>query len=297
MKTSCIKHPVNMPLVVVRADYKILLGHIGAVVVLSIFEYFHNIKLEQQHKAIQANDIAQNHGDGRFQDETLLQFHTLKELQDLSLGIIGRLAITEGIKILKDNGFITVHKNPNPRYKFDKTNFFLLHPNVINKALASLFSDYTQIDVSNNQNSSTEIPNKVSPNTKTDTPITEITSKITSLEGKRVTKSKDFANIYISFHKHRNLFTEEQTSLRKHNIKEFLKKDNIFQNHISAISKIEIDQVWKKIIESEMYFVFATENYFTHIGGIKKHIMVRINKELKKKANNHSKYKDGKYVG
>jgi hypothetical protein len=110
-------------------------GNKAAAALLSFFEYWHNIKLEQSRKAGQANDVAEAHGETRAQDESLLQFHTEKELGDGVL-LFGRHAIREGIKILEDKGVITIHGNPNPRYSFDKTRYFLFHPSVVNDWIA-----------------------------------------------------------------------------------------------------------------------------------------------------------------
>jgi fido (protein-threonine AMPylation protein) len=82
-----------------------------------------------------ANDTAEKHGDERYNDETLLQFHKTEEIQDECLGVFTR----QGLKNAKDNlvnlGLISLHSNPNPRYKFDKTTFFLLHTGKLNEML------------------------------------------------------------------------------------------------------------------------------------------------------------------
>jgi len=50
----------------------------------------------------------------------------------------GRRAITTAIKTLKELNFITTHSNPNPRYKFDSTTYYQLHPENVNQALNML---------------------------------------------------------------------------------------------------------------------------------------------------------------
>jgi hypothetical protein len=124
------------PLIIVRRwQLQAAEGHRAAAALLSFFEYWHNIKLDQVYKARQANDVAENHGDGRTQDEQLLQWHNEKELQEGVL-LYGVKSIREGVEVLEKKGFIEVHGNPNPRYKFDKTKHFLFKPEEVNEWLA-----------------------------------------------------------------------------------------------------------------------------------------------------------------
>jgi hypothetical protein len=88
-----------------------------------------------QKKAMQANDTAETHGDPRSQDETLYQFHSTPELERGLLGLYGQSKIKEARKVLLDKGVITEHRNPNPKYHFDKTIHYLFHPEPINAFL------------------------------------------------------------------------------------------------------------------------------------------------------------------
>ena len=134
MKTSCIQHPIKEPLIIVRRWQRFFCqGNNCAAALLSFYEYWHNIKLAMQQKNQLANDIAEKHGDGRVQDETLLQHHTCDELMEGIQEIYGRSAISEANKLLESLGAITIHKNPNPKYAFDKTRFYLFHPDVCNE--------------------------------------------------------------------------------------------------------------------------------------------------------------------
>lgn len=84
-----------------------------------------------------SNDVAEAHGDVRTQDESLLQFHSHNELIEGILAIYGRGAVIAANKLLEEKGAISVHRNPNPRYSFDKTNYYLFHPDVCNAWLVS----------------------------------------------------------------------------------------------------------------------------------------------------------------
>ena len=88
-------------------------GDACAAALLNFFAYWHEIRLAKQ------KDNSQNNN--------LLQWYTNAELQD-RLMIFCRKRIQSAVKKLITLGFITVHKNPNPRYGFDHTRHFLFHP-------------------------------------------------------------------------------------------------------------------------------------------------------------------------
>jgi len=49
--------------------------------------------------------------------------------------------LRKAIKYLEQKNAITVHRNPNKRYSFDRTRHFLLHPNIINEWLTTYTGD------------------------------------------------------------------------------------------------------------------------------------------------------------
>jgi len=131
MKSSCISHPNSEPLIIIRKwQIEFCEGNQCAAALLSFFEYWHNIKLEQSHKAEQENTIQKLHGDPATQNESLIQFHTAEDLEAGVL-IFKRKAIADAINRLEKKGVILVMQNPNPRYKFDRTRHFLFKPEVI----------------------------------------------------------------------------------------------------------------------------------------------------------------------
>lgn len=135
MRNSCINHPPKEPLIVIHQwQVEICEGNTTAAALLSFFEYWHNIKSEMRSRTSRSNDIAEMHGDERIQDETLLQFHTEEELIS-GIMIAKRDTIRKALSYLSDTGFISIHSNPNPKYAFDKTRYFLFHPEPINQWL------------------------------------------------------------------------------------------------------------------------------------------------------------------
>ena len=51
------------------------------------------------------------------------------------LGLFGSRKIRSSLAFLEKKGYVTVHRNPDPRYKFDNTKFFLFKPEVVNASL------------------------------------------------------------------------------------------------------------------------------------------------------------------
>ena len=77
-----------------------------------------------------------NAGSCGMKKPTLLQHHTEAELIEAILGIAtSRNTISKAIKLLQKKGVITIHKNPVPRYGFDRTKHYLFHPEIVNEWL------------------------------------------------------------------------------------------------------------------------------------------------------------------
>jgi hypothetical protein len=157
MNTTCVVKVPNDKICILKKSYlDICYGNKGAAYLLNYFIYWHDIKSSLVTKNITSNDVAESHGDNRYNDESLYQFHKSTEIYNDLLGAVGKSAIEEGIKILKSLEFISLHKNPNPRYKFDNTRFFLVHPDKINIELKTLLN----WDSRNNQKGKAVNPNE-----------------------------------------------------------------------------------------------------------------------------------------
>jgi hypothetical protein len=132
MKTSCIPHPPGEPLVIIRTwQVEACGGNHCAAALLNFFEHWHNMKLDNQQQAKSLNDVAEKHGEPRGQEESLMQWHSLEALVDGVLGLYGRNLVQTAVKVLESLHFISIHKNPNPLYKWDKTNFYLFRPEAV----------------------------------------------------------------------------------------------------------------------------------------------------------------------
>jgi|GEM_PF-5170158 len=157
MRSSCIPHPPNEPLIVIRQWQREFCNDctVGAAL-LSFFEYWHNLKLEMRSNNRRANDIAEAHGDERTQDESLYQFHSERELIEGIQGIGKKDKIRKAIAFLSEQGVLSVHKNPNPRYAFDKTRFFLFHPEALIDWLRNYRSSENRLSKAENRPRSAE---------------------------------------------------------------------------------------------------------------------------------------------
>ena len=137
MKSSCINQPANERMVIIRQwQVEFCGGDHCAAAILGFMSYWHDIRLEQSAKSAESNATAERHGERGLQDTSLLQFHSAKSLREGLLGLYSESSIRRARQVLVDSGAVTEHANPNPRYAFDATTFFLFHPEVVNAWLA-----------------------------------------------------------------------------------------------------------------------------------------------------------------
>lgn len=143
-RSSCIRHPANEPLLIIRKWQVVVCeGNTCAASLLSLFEYWYSIKLEKRKQARHANAIAARHGDIGAQDEGLANFQTSEMLVRGLLGLYKADSIRQAIKYLVRRGFIQQFRNRNPRYKFDKTWHFLFCVDAVQGALDSYLLSMT----------------------------------------------------------------------------------------------------------------------------------------------------------
>jgi hypothetical protein len=134
--SSCIRHPASSKFIQIHEwQTQFCQGSMAAAFLVSYFSTWHDWKLKNDSYYRRSNDIAETHGDGRPYNEKAYLFFSTQHLVDASLGLFGKKAITSGLELLTLLGVITTHKNPNPRYHFDKTKYFKFYPKVCNRWL------------------------------------------------------------------------------------------------------------------------------------------------------------------
>lgn len=99
-------------------------GNLVACALLGVFEVFHYSRLRA--KASQGEERG---------DIDLLQHHTNRQLIDRINHIASDKTVREAIKLLETKGFITIEKNPSRSKAFDRTRYFLFHPEVAQAAI------------------------------------------------------------------------------------------------------------------------------------------------------------------
>jgi hypothetical protein len=182
MKSSCLPEIPNEPLIQVkRWQYKFCNGNATAAALLSYFAYWHDIKLESREQAKQKNKVAEQHGDEPTQDTSLWQFQTEKQLEE-GIMISKREAIRKAIIFLQKRGVLEVATNPNPRFKFDRTKYFLFKPEKLERWLKAYINRKAENRQSKAENRprSAENSGRSAENLGT---IPEITSEITFESG------------------------------------------------------------------------------------------------------------------
>lgn len=133
MKSSCIRQPQNNRYIqVCEWQVQFCQGNHCAAFVLSHFIAWHNWKLNHDEYYHRVNNIAESHGDGRPHDQNAYLFFSMDEISEGILGTYGKNTINNALQLLEELGAISIHKNPNPRYHFDKTKYFIFYPEVCN---------------------------------------------------------------------------------------------------------------------------------------------------------------------
>ena len=127
-----------------------------AAAMLSIFEYWHNYKLDSQKVNKRMNEVALNHGEEAVHDESLYQFHNTEDLIDNLLGLYRKDSINRAIDLLVQKKFVSVHRNPNPKYRFDATRHFLLLTENIKEWLKDYDDTKNRVSPSENRRRSAE---------------------------------------------------------------------------------------------------------------------------------------------
>jgi len=231
-----------------RGDYlEICDGHKGAAALLSFFEYWHNIRLEQSGKAREQNAVAEKHGQEGTQDTSLYQFHTAEQLYAGVLGMVGRPSINSGLTLLKKKGFIEIHKNPNPRYSFDSTKHFIFCASVVQNALSGLAETDNSVD-RNCQTGSQKLSDGLAETVRTSPEITtEITTENT--DKKKQAKRKnlstfDYSNLPISA-----VLAQEVVEYRQHVLKKPLTQRALNALAENLASASEVGMTPEKAVE------------------------------------------------
>ena len=141
MKSSCIRTPENNRYIQIH-EWQINFcqnSHCAALL-LSFFINWHEWKLKNDQYYFKANNISESHGDGRPHSENAYLFFTMEDFIEGTMNFYGKNAINEALQLLISLNVLTTHKNPNPRYHFDKTKYFQFYPSVCNRWIAENYS-------------------------------------------------------------------------------------------------------------------------------------------------------------
>lgn len=136
MRTAAVRHRKNQPLLLIQADQvKICDGNRCAAALLSVFEYWHSVRVSQvqQEKAMAS-------ADAEYKPNTSLWVY--KQVPDLSrdiLGMYGDTAVSKAVAFLIEKGFVK-SKN-NDKNPFDRTKMYLLCVSVVQAAVDAIPDD------------------------------------------------------------------------------------------------------------------------------------------------------------
>lgn len=139
--TSSIRHPEKCRFIsLYKWQVEFCQGNHCAALLLSFFSVWHDWKLTHDIYYRRVNDIAEMHGDSRSENQNAYLFFSTDDLIEGCINLYGKKAIVDAVDHLACLGVISIHKNPNPRYHFDKTKYFKFYPEICNKWLAESYS-------------------------------------------------------------------------------------------------------------------------------------------------------------
>jgi len=148
-KESCISHPQNNKVIILREayinmckeadDYK-RADRFCAAMLLSQFEYWMNIKLENKNQAEFENKLAKKEGLKPTQNEELWVWKTQKDLSNELFNIYSSKKIGHSLKWLVEKKFLLRRKNP--KYKWDQTYQYMINIDKVQKIIDKNRNDY-----------------------------------------------------------------------------------------------------------------------------------------------------------
>lgn len=112
-------------------------GNFCAAGIIDLFDKVHRYVLTRKEENKKENVIAENHGDMPIHSEHLLKAIRIPDFQEYLIGMFSDKTIRTALKLLTEKKIISSHKNPNPKYRFDKRNHYQFHPEVFNSWLGS----------------------------------------------------------------------------------------------------------------------------------------------------------------
>jgi len=136
-KTSCITHSAGFWVTLLREDYlHICEGKHCAAILLSQFEHWHNIKLENREQSMLTNKKLQESGDKPTQITDLWVWKSGVQAHTELMGQFGENMVSTSVRYLIEKGFLQSRTNPYNTY--DQTIQYLFDVDVVQEALDSL---------------------------------------------------------------------------------------------------------------------------------------------------------------
>lgn len=161
MNSSSIHHPTNEPLAMVRKWHLIACDdNLCAALLLSHFEHWHNWKLKTDEYNKTLNDISEKHGEQRRLSEDVWLFKSLQGLSDSILNTYSSKKVSDGLDLLAEKGFISIHTNPNPNHHYDKRKYFRFYPELCNDWLKNEYRKFQTCDLKNETRHEEKIPHR-----------------------------------------------------------------------------------------------------------------------------------------
>ena len=197
----------------------------------------------------------------KMKSEIPLHYHSNREIINDNLGFLNKRSILEARKILVSKGFISEHNNPDNKFSFDRTIFYLVNTDKINTELSRQCSGYL-LDVPSVQNAPMEQSETRRTITETILHETNIHKNINTratpqkndkyelmVEEILKTKTEDFKESFREYIKMRNKIKKPATAFALKNILNKIKAMTSDEIKQTAILNQSTDNSHQKIYE------------------------------------------------
>lgn len=134
MRTSCVWHPTNARLLMVREEFiRLCDGDHCAASLLAIFEYWHNVRLRQ----IEQEHVRHAYDPNYSPNVEIWVYKSVEDLAVDLLGLYGERKVRDSLAFLVSRQY--VQTRPNPKNTYDRTKQYQLLPERVSAALQDLF--------------------------------------------------------------------------------------------------------------------------------------------------------------
>lgn len=125
-------------------------GNPCAAMLLGIFSSWHDYRMKNDLLYQRYTKRNQGSFNIRSTNEKAYLFFSIEELMAELMGLFQKSDINNALYLLESLEIISIYRNPNERYYFDKTKYFVFHANVCNQWISKKLAETKNNDYLSN---------------------------------------------------------------------------------------------------------------------------------------------------